>query len=160
MAKAQAAKVASTENPLQGAVLIDLNSSSPSLKLLRCGHGDVPEYEVPEGTEHLVHVEVDQVNFSRTGSKRSVPIVVKTPPEMWSFMRKHMLGQGYSYMRILHAPKNADVGLEMTETAYEAYTAPKEDGEPLYVFPTKPTIVSDGKPKRQTRLQAMKEKKQ
>lgn len=63
-------------------------------------------YEVPEGEEGSVHVELEQVRFDAlTGEKASRPMVQKYTPRAWAVAKKLLANQGYTHIKVLHEPK-------------------------------------------------------
>lgn len=141
------------KNPLNGKVLIDSASANrEALEEFRVGIGDNPPYVVEKGTEDYVHFECDQINFDSLGNKRGVPWCQIVPYRQWAFMRKFMVSQGYTYIKILHAPLNDDCRLLLSEKNYQSMKAQKQ-----FVFPTEPDIIgTNGKRLTRKQIKALK----
>lgn len=71
--------------------------------------GRVKSYEVPDGEEGIVHVELEKVSFARSGAnagrKTSKPKVQKFDVRAWNNFRKNARNLGFSYVKVLHAPE-------------------------------------------------------
>lgn len=68
--------------------------------------GRVNAYTVQKGSEHLVHAEIEAVNFNPvTGYKVSTPRVQTFEPKTWEETRQALQAQGYSYVKVIHTGK-------------------------------------------------------
>lgn len=76
------------------------------------------DYTVPEGEEGIVHVQAERTNFNAvTGKKKSLPEIIKVNSRQWPLWKTQIVGLGYSWMVVLHAPEGVDVSHNVTAPA-------------------------------------------
>jgi hypothetical protein len=75
--------------------------------------GRVTEYVVKESEKGFVHAEIEKVAFSSVGAeagrKTSVATVQQFNVRAWDGFRKNARNLGFSYVKVLHAPKGANI---------------------------------------------------
>ena len=146
--------MAKGSNELNGVTLIDsAHKDRETLEEFRVGMRGNDEYVVEKGLEDSVHFECEQVHFSGMGHKTQEPFCTVVPRQTWDFMRKQLIGQGYGYIKILHAPADCNVSLLMPRSQYE-----KMQREGNHIFPVVPQFQGEQTKKNKTRRQLKAEK--
>lgn len=81
--------------------------------------GRKTSYDVPENELGVIHAEVEQVDFSRKGRKKTRPKIIKVDPVMWKRILGALPGQGYSYICTLWIPPETDLEPTLMEPPME-----------------------------------------
>lgn len=70
--------------------------------------GRLTEYEVPEGEENVVHVELEKTHIGRDFKKSSYPYVCKVNTNQWPSFKANLIKSGFNHVRVLFAPEGVN----------------------------------------------------
>jgi hypothetical protein len=104
------------------------------LETIAANGKEAGDYRVDKDEAHLVHVEIEAVNYTSLGVKTSTPSVQKFTPKAYEAAKENNGFAGYA-TKILHAPKEAvkeqKVAIEGTRVVDSNYAAMQDRYEKI-----------------------------